>query len=270
MAAASKRSLSNALYPSATKKLKLNAPTSNAKVMSRCKSTISITFGDAAENHVGMEMNGVMAAEGFSVEDLRSAQNKFKDCETELVMLNDYLPIVLPTEIKEAEESAVLVIRKGLNCLLEGSGKSAKDVYEEQAALPIDVKYFDRRRKKVLNKHARGNLCFAATGHDADYEQGNGAVVAYEDVPLTQHIRQRLRGVFGSKAKTLVAEGNFDVVRLRNRISQRREEEEGALQLQTDAQRGRRLHDEPKGHGLGLEEVQHLLAKTRGGARPSI
>merc|ERR1711971_766044 len=90
-----------------------------------------------------------------------------------------------------------------------GTGKSTDDVFEEQSALSIDTKYFDRRRKKVLNKHARGNLCFAETGHGADYENGKGTVIAFDAVPLTKHIQQRLRAFFGDKAKDLVAEGNY-------------------------------------------------------------
>jgi hypothetical protein len=36
--------------------------------------TITITFGDRAENHVGMQQLGLAAAEGFSYEDLAQAK----------------------------------------------------------------------------------------------------------------------------------------------------------------------------------------------------
>jgi hypothetical protein len=54
----------------------------------------------------------------------------------------------------------VLIIRKGVDVFLSEIGKTSKDLYEEQNSLETDKKFFDRRRKKVLNKNARHNLCF--------------------------------------------------------------------------------------------------------------
>eukprot|EP00484_Ammonia_sp_Unknown_P030229 CAMPEP_0197031150 /NCGR_PEP_ID=MMETSP1384-20130603/10237_1 /TAXON_ID=29189 /ORGANISM="Ammonia sp." /LENGTH=331 /DNA_ID=CAMNT_0042460639 /DNA_START=69 /DNA_END=1064 /DNA_ORIENTATION=- len=177
-------------------------------ILFRAKSTISITFGDAAENHVGMEIIGKLAAEGFTVDDLQKAEQKFialHQAKTELVTLNEYLP-----KDQECDSTAaVLIIRNGVQLMLESMEKSVKDLYAEQATLPIDTKYFDRRRKKVLNKNARGNLCFAENGHAPDYEHGKGTVVAYDRVPLTKYIRERLPVYFGEKANELAAEGNY-------------------------------------------------------------
>jgi hypothetical protein len=40
-------------------------------------STFTITFGDRAENHQGMQIIGKMAERGFSPEDLRETKDRF-------------------------------------------------------------------------------------------------------------------------------------------------------------------------------------------------
>ena len=180
----------------------------NKRILTNGKSTVSITFGDAAENHVGMEQIGEIALEGFSIDDLKNGEKKFIEKhgnKTEFILLNDYLP----DDIKFDTKAAVLVIRNGIDSILNDMDKSIKDLYVEQVSLPIDTKYYDRRRKRVLNKNARGNLCFAEIGHDADYENGKGTVISYDKVPITKYIRQQLSVYFGDKAKDLAAEGNY-------------------------------------------------------------
>ena len=56
--------------------------------------TVTLTFGDCAENHVGMEQIGERSEVGFNLKELLKAQEKFegKDCETELVDLVQQLP----------------------------------------------------------------------------------------------------------------------------------------------------------------------------------
>eukprot|EP01084_Bolivina_argentea_P091589 164856_1 len=182
----------------------------NSKVLSRNKSTISITFGDVSENHVGMEKNGEMAEEGFNINDLKNYEKTFHEShgnKTELIILNEYLSNDIKNNIKT--EAAVLIIRNGIDSILKCIDKNIYDLYNEQSLLPIDTKYYDRRRKKVLNKNARGNLCFDDIGHNADYENGKGTVISYNDVPLTKYIRKQFSIYFGKKAKNLTAEGNY-------------------------------------------------------------
>ena len=56
--------------------------------------TYTITFGDQAENHVGMQKLGTPLSKGFSHEDLIEIRKKFDDkgCETELIDLSSLLP----------------------------------------------------------------------------------------------------------------------------------------------------------------------------------
>ena len=58
------------------------------------QSTITLTLGDQAENHVGMQKIGQLADCGFTHEDLLSAKTKFETigCTCELINLSDNLP----------------------------------------------------------------------------------------------------------------------------------------------------------------------------------
>jgi len=53
--------------------------------------TITITFGDQAENHVGMQKIGQKAESGFTIDDIKNAKINFEKagCVCELHMLND-------------------------------------------------------------------------------------------------------------------------------------------------------------------------------------
>jgi hypothetical protein len=83
------------------------------------KSTFTLTFGDCAENHVGMEQLGerVEAGEGFTCEELIEFQTKLQakgiPCE--------YNSLDGP---EGAAEAAVLVIKGGVNSLLASTAAS--------------------------------------------------------------------------------------------------------------------------------------------------
>lgn len=156
------------------------------------RSVITLTFGDAAENHVGMEMIGSRgkAGTGFTVEELRAIGSAFDGAD--LYMLNSEA---------EHEEAAVLVLRKFLNPTLHAA------MFAEQAALEHDKKALMYGR--VVNKKARWNLCFDDVGHDPDYAAGKGRVVALEEVPLTREFVTALPSRFGTKATDLKGEGNY-------------------------------------------------------------
>jgi hypothetical protein len=47
--------------------------------MNKATSTITLTFGDQAENNVGMEKIGDLSDEGFSLRDLRRAKRYFEE-----------------------------------------------------------------------------------------------------------------------------------------------------------------------------------------------
>lgn len=167
------------------------------------KSAICLTCGEQSENHVGMQKLGDGLADvGFSIGDLQLAKSKFETlgCECHLEYLNEYLPG------EDVEEAAILVIRNGVEKL---TGKPAHFMFEEQLKFKWDNKYWDTRRKKVLNKNARHNVCFGNESQTPDYENKKGTIIAYDDVPLTKLWRNQLSAVIGKKAENLEVEGNY-------------------------------------------------------------
>jgi hypothetical protein len=158
--------------------------------------TITITFGDQAENHVGMQIIGQMADSGFTLDDLLYAHDKFIGCRRDYYQLN-FSP--------ELPEAAILVIRKGVDFILNNVDNVI--VFQEQRNLNWDTKAYMRGR--VVNKHARYNLCYGDRAQEPNYEEKRGRVVPFEKIPLTRTILERLPYFFGPKANGLVAEGNY-------------------------------------------------------------
>lgn len=173
------------------------------------KTTVTITFGDRAENHIGMQqIDGKEVTRGFTVGELEEIKQKIDSQEdprytTELVRLNEAIPGV------DVEEAAVLIVRNGVNMLLERDGLSADEMLREQLALDVDKQYWDTRNKRVQNKQARWNLCFAEDGQDADFQNKKGTIVAFRDVPCVQSIREKLGELCGDLGADLCAEGNY-------------------------------------------------------------
>ena len=153
---------------------------------------ITLTFGDMAENHKGMQQIGEMVkeGEGFSLADFKNIIEEYKDYKCELVNLSlDTYP-----------ESYVLVIRDGVNKLLEKDGFCEHDLFNEQANLNYDKKAFMYGR--VVNKNARWNLCFDYESQEPDYENGKGRIVKFSDMPITSVLYSKF-SIFGKKAENL-------------------------------------------------------------------
>lgn len=162
--------------------------------------TFTITFGDVAENHAGMQKLGSAAASGFSLADLTGAKAWFEKAgvSTELIHLNT----VLPAGVTCDADAYVLIARGGLKAFCDPDAWHA-----EQAALTKDRMAFMYGR--VVEKRARHNLCFAAEAQEACIAEGKGTVVAFDSVPLLDKVRTTLPAVLGSKAEGLLAEGNY-------------------------------------------------------------
>lgn len=165
--------------------------------------TITITFGDRAENHKGMEIIGESAESGFTLDDLIRFKDAFPYTRTELINLNE------AGDAPDTEPAYVLVVRRGVDAILSHAGinATADELYEEQRALRTDSKAFMYGR--VVNKHARHNLCFAEHSQEPDYEHGKGTIIAYQDVPLTRAIRENFVHFGGEKFDHLQGEGNY-------------------------------------------------------------
>eukprot|EP00697_Spironema_sp_BW2_P016088 gnl/Spiro4/718_TR402_c0_g1_i1.p1 gnl/Spiro4/718_TR402_c0_g1~~gnl/Spiro4/718_TR402_c0_g1_i1.p1 ORF type:complete len:303 (+),score=71.17 gnl/Spiro4/718_TR402_c0_g1_i1:39-911(+) len=196
--------------PSSKRVLKKRAPASAAK---RTKpdqqgfgQAITITFGEVAENHVGQQQihdGHGRAAEGFSVNELRDLAARLPNAE--LVDLNSALPAGTA-----ASAACVLVLRGGVDAMLAPRcAHGADEMFREQNALVPDKRYFDVRRQKVLQKHARHNLCFSEFAQAPEYEMRRGTIVAFDAVPCTAMVRNSLGTLLGPKAQALQGEGNY-------------------------------------------------------------
>lgn len=182
--------------------------------------TITLTAGEQSENHIGMEKQGNgLAREGFTIDELKKIKNKFEilGCQCVFKILNDEIQNY---DEDEVETAGILIIRKGIDKILEQSEMVIKinnrtvtpnsmHMFNENLSLDWDTKYFDVRRNKVLNKHARHNLCYANESKVPDYINKQGRIIAYKDVPITQKILQEFEKYFEEKGKNLQLEGNL-------------------------------------------------------------
>lgn len=163
--------------------------------------TITLTFGDVAENGVGLQKIGKEAKEGFTLKDLQEAKEWFNahEISCELIHLNTLLP-----EKEEAEEAYLLIARNGVSAIC-----SPDEMLMEQEKLQPDTQYYSRRHGKIVNKNARHNLCFSEEPQEANHMKLEGTVVAYDNVPLLSLVRNTLPNILGEKAKDLRVEGNY-------------------------------------------------------------
>jgi len=166
------------------------------------KSIITITYCECSENHVGMEKNGLLATTGFSLEDLLNAmkESENRGLKADLYGLHLYIEEPLESEI-----AWVLVIRGALSNI---TGKDSETAYEKLNNLTWDDKYYDVRRKRVLNKRARTNICIGETSQKANFEEKKGTIYSFSEIPVLETIRAALPQFLGDKAKNMLAEGN--------------------------------------------------------------
>ena len=91
-------------------------------------STITLTFGDCGENHVGMQKIGQMSEEGFDYS-----------------FLKDYFGILIDLELKcefvdlsrDDEKACIIIIRNGIDDILSGIDSNSDALFEEQKSLPL-------------------------------------------------------------------------------------------------------------------------------------
>jgi hypothetical protein len=166
--------------------------------------TFSLTFGDVAENHKGMQKIGTLSSNGFNLEDLNHIKTWFeaKGCKCNIVDLH----LLLDKNLQKDNCAYLLVVKNAVNVLLDDeTGK--EQLFNEQDVLKKDTKAFMYGR--VVNKHARHNLCFGEIHQEPNYEAGMGTVYAFDEVPLLKKIRYKLGEIIGEKGTNLQAEGNY-------------------------------------------------------------
>lgn len=161
--------------------------------------TTTITFGDQAENHVGMAKIGTLAPTGFNLDDLNIAHTWF----TNHGIFTEIYDLSALVETQTIVDKAYLLVAKnGLSALC-----NPDDFLNEQSRLEKDTKAF--MYGKVVNKKARHNLCFDLHGQSPNYEQGQGRIISFNEVPLLNTVRLSLPLIIGEKANDLKAEGNY-------------------------------------------------------------
>lgn len=117
-------------------------------------SVITITLGDVAENHAGMEKIGHMVdiGDGFNLDDLKNIKKSMKKIGADSIIHT------IKNLDTTQEDAYVLVIKDGVNKILEQYGKYTKDdMLNEQLKIDFDKKAI--MRGKLVNKHARYNVC---------------------------------------------------------------------------------------------------------------
>ena len=210
--------------------------------------TATTTFAFSVENHAGMQMLGALSERGHSLADLQqmaAAAAAIGDragvpVTTEIYCLNDALAGApeLAAGAPAPAAAYILVVRRGVTALLAAGGAPAGAAAEagaaaaagapaaaapaapaaaaayaaELRALPVDKKALMRGR--VVNKHARWNVCFDDAAQAPDYAAGRGTVVPWAAVPLTARLRAGVEALHPSLAN-IKAEYNdyYDVAK---------------------------------------------------------
>lgn len=198
------------------------------------RSTMTITFSECIENHVGMQKIGQLGTESFSCAELLQIGQNFlaAGVQAEIYNLVDGLNGVQDANgqlLKDtAPEASILILRNvtdrfvpvvGDNKTSTGIG-GADAVLLELLGLSWDSKMFSRKHKKVapdgtvikdgvVSKKKRHNLCFADFNQEPDYANGKGRLYDFKDLLGLKSIRDKLESCFGPRAHQLLAEGNY-------------------------------------------------------------
>lgn len=166
---------------------------------------VTVTFGDCAENHVGMQKLGKLSLEGMNLSDIEKTRSIFEKegfkCEKIDLVKAANISHIKPL----AQEAEVLIIRNAYKAFL--GDVSLEELNKEVLAHDWDKHAWMKGR--VVNKKARYNLIFSEESQEPDYENKKGRVIKYEDVPNIKKIREKLPDFFGEKANKLHAEGNY-------------------------------------------------------------
>jgi alkylated DNA repair dioxygenase AlkB len=172
---------------------------------SKHNQTITITFCDRAENHVGMQKLGTATAEGFNLADLLKTRDWFNGKKIKTVLIDLNWPIE-EMGFYPNDEAYILIGKSAVNSIV-GPDYSATDFFQELLDLDWDSKAYMYGR--VVNKHARHNLCFGPIAQEPDYESGKGRIIPFIDVPILSKFNSMLPKIIGSNGKNMVAEGNY-------------------------------------------------------------
>ena len=170
------------------------------------KPTWSLTIGNGGENHTGMEFLGNLRkkGQGWDLDRLLYAKGIMEsifDKEVELFNLNDEcLQGVNIPKGSKPKDAYLMVVRNFL------SENDHKNMIKELGSYEWDRKYWDTRRQKVLNKLARANVCYGKEGRVANYAEGKGTIIGFDQSPLVGKLLQTVEILM--KEQYLIVEGN--------------------------------------------------------------
>lgn len=161
-------------------------------------STITLTFSECVENSTGMEHIGDTSNMGFKKNDIYKAINYCKTHNIEYTLYD--LSKIIPPGAINGDCCLFLVMKQFIN------NEKSKQMFDMLSQLNWDSKYFDVRRNKVLNKHARHNLCFANYNSEPDYENRMGRVYNMGDIPELFELKEQIKDMIGLD---FFCEGNY-------------------------------------------------------------
>ena len=192
-----------------TKKKQGESKTSNKNKSAAKKATPtwSLTIGNGGENHTGMEFIGSMRqqGEGWDLGRLLYAKGILEtmfDKTVDLYNLNELCleGVTIPEKCETPKPAYLMVVRNFLTNSVHENFKKELSSYE------WDRKYYDTRRKKVLNKNARANVCYGPNYRAPDYENKKGTIIGFDQSPMVLKLKQVVEILM--KDKNLIVEGN--------------------------------------------------------------
>lgn len=169
--------------------------------ITKCKnmSGITLTFGEVAENHVGMQLLGQIAESGYSYEDLVRIQNII-GLESEIIDLSEMLTV----EDKEKYGFSKVTDNPACILIIRNYCEYHTELFNELVLLDWDKKV--SMRGKVVNKIARYNLCFDVFDQEPDYSNKKGRVINYNSIPLLSDLHSKISDLDDTHFKI---EGNY-------------------------------------------------------------
>lgn len=183
---------------------------------------VTYTWCECGENHHGNQQIGKIAnpGEGFMREDLIAAKTFAEEkygCETEMFNLKklglvdeDNEPLIIKNKKNETvgvNSAHFLIIRGFIPTILQKYGFSISDLMTEVMGRKWDNKYWDTRRQKVLNKHARENNVISDVSQVANYEEGKGTIHDFNSMKIMNILRNEFKNI-GEKFDFACSEGN--------------------------------------------------------------
>jgi len=164
--------------------------------------TITITYGESVENHVGNQQIGDRNDSGISYSKLKTIETtlKNKGYNCQFIDLKNLLD---KKYTKDAEDAGILAVKDFVGTFFKSHTKSDQ-MFKDLIKLDWDKKALMKGR--VVNKKARYNLCFADFDQNPDYASGKGRVYDFKKLDDLQKIRTFIEKLLNVDVN---AEGNY-------------------------------------------------------------